>query len=208
MSAAWSRPQRKPKFNAEKADVDWLIVGLGNPGPRYANTPHNVGFAVVESLMESWRAKRIGKFQGEYGTANTGDHDVALLMPLTYMNLSGESVGPAMKSLGLVPERVLVIHDEADLPYGTLRVKEGGGLAGHNGLKSIAQHLKTNDFIRLRIGVGRPEPGDRRPMAEWILAPFDSVLDTGSLYREACSSVVRILDDGPLAAMNDIHAGQ
>lgn len=205
MSAAWRRKKGSSNTGAE---VDWLIVGLGNPGPRYVDTPHNVGFAVVESLMESWRAKQIAKFNGKYGTAKVDEHDVSLLMPMTYMNLSGESVGPAAKALGLAPQHVLVVHDEADLAFGELRVKEGGGLAGHNGLKSIAQYLKTQDFVRLRIGVGRPEPADRRPMAEWILAKFDSVLDTDTVYRNACDAVTRIVADGPAAAMTSVNASR
>ena len=145
------------------APVDWLIVGLGNPGSEYAGTPHNVGFAVAEKLAARWGLpKAKSKYAGllTQGRAGPGGPRVALLLPQTYMNDAGGSVGPARGALKLPLERVLVLHDEIDLPFGEIRTRVGGGLAGHNGLKSLKSALGGTDFARVRIGVGRPPTTD------------------------------------------------
>ena len=137
-----------------------LIVALGNPGLKYENTRHNVGWKSLEELSFwndlVWKEK----FKGLFAQKNFNGEQVIFLMPQTFMNLSGESVRPAMDFFKVGPEDLLVIHDEIDLEYGTLGVKTGGGLAGNNGLKSINQHISTKDFHRIRIGVGRPKFGD------------------------------------------------
>ena len=143
--------------------VDWLIVGLGNPGSEYAGTRHNLGFEVASVLAARWGLpKAKSKYRGllTEGRAGPGGPRVAVLLPQTYMNDAGTSVGPARGALELDLDHVLVIHDEIDLPFGEIQVRTGGGLAGHNGLRSIAQELGTQDFTRLRIGVGRPERGE------------------------------------------------
>jgi PTH1 family peptidyl-tRNA hydrolase len=138
-------------------------VGLGNPGTRYANTPHNVGFRVADELIRRWDLpKPKTKFKAELteGRTGPGGPRVAVLKPQTFMNDAGRSVGPARGSYRLELDRVLVVHDEIDLPFGDIRVRLGGGLAGHNGLKSLRRELGSPDFHRVRIGVGRPDSTD------------------------------------------------
>ena len=143
-------------------DLDrWLVVGLGNPGDRYSGTRHNVGFAVVDAIADthSIRLKPSKRFAGDLGLGKVNSHAVILLKPQTYMNLSGESVQPLSHYYRIPIERIVVIHDEIDLDLGRLKVKQGGGTAGHKGLRSIAQCLGTNAFVRIRMGVGRPQRG-------------------------------------------------
>src|SRR5271155_5393946 len=161
--------------------VDWLIVGLGNPGSEYAGTPHNVGFAVAEALTERWGLGRPKeRFKGRIAEGRAGDgidptHPtprVALLSPQTYMNDAGRSVGPARGAFKLPLERVLVVHDEIDLPFGEVRVRTGGGLAGHNGLKSLSRELGGPGFMRVRVGVGRPDSTDPEIVSAYVLGRF------------------------------------
>ena len=155
--------------------VDWLVVGLGNPGGKYAGTRHNVGFEVADVLARRWelpRAKK--KFSGllTEGRTGPGGPRVAVLLPQTYMNEAGRSAGPARGSYKLDLARVLVLHDEIDLPFGVVKSRIGGGLAGHNGLKSLRQGLGSADFARVRIGVGRPDSTDPDIVASYVLGPF------------------------------------
>jgi PTH1 family peptidyl-tRNA hydrolase len=152
-----------------------LVVGLGNPGRKYAGTRHNVGFEVVSELSSRWdlpRAKE--KYRGliTEGRTRPGGPRVALLMPQTYMNESGESVSPARGRLRAPLSRVVVVHDEIDLPFGEVQAKQGGGVAGHNGLKSVARGLGDRDFWRVRVGVGRPESTDPEIVSAWVLGRF------------------------------------
>src|SRR4051812_28752452 len=159
------------------APVDWLIVGLGNPGPEYANTPHNVGFRVAEELIGRWDlGKPRKKFNGliAEGRAGIGGPRVAVLMPQTYMNEAGRSAGPARGALHVELDHVLVVHDEIDLPFGDIRTRLGGGLAGHNGLKSLRQALGAPDFARVRVGVGRPDSTDPDIVAAYVLGRWRS----------------------------------
>ena len=199
----------KAKYES-KQDVRWLVAGLGNPGREYEGTPHNVGFDVIDSLVEAHRISTIAKHDGIFGVGTWSDidFDVAVLKPLTYMNLSGRSVKPAMSQLQLAPGRVLVVHDEIDLPFGTLQVKLGGGLAGHNGLKSITDLLSTKEFVRLRVGVGRPGPGDRRPIKDWILSGWDQApAEVEQLVIDAATAVELIVAKGVRAAMQQVNTG-
>jgi PTH1 family peptidyl-tRNA hydrolase len=155
--------------------VDWLIVGLGNPGSEYAGTPHNIGFEVANELATRWGLpKARSKYRGllSEGRVGAGARRVAILLPQTYMNDAGQSVGPARGALKVPLDRVLVIHDEIDLPFGELRTRAGGGLAGHNGLKSLRQALGSPDFARVRIGVGRPPTTDPDRVAAYVLSRF------------------------------------
>ncbi len=157
------------------APADWLVVGLGNPGPRYANSPHNVGFEVARALIERWGlGKPRKKFAGELAEGRTGPGNarVAVLLPQTYMNESGRSVGPARGAYKLDLDRVAVIHDEIDLPFGEIRTRLGGGLAGHNGLKSLKRDLGSPDFHRIRVGVGRPDTTDPELVAAHVLGSW------------------------------------
>lgn len=189
-----------------RAHVTWLVVGLGNPGSQYEGSPHNVGFAAVDRLVERHRAAMIGKFDALYGTCTIANDDVALIKPLTFMNLSGRSVRPAQKALELPIERIVVVHDDIDLDFGRVQIKQGGGLAGHNGLRSIREVCASPDFVRVRIGVGRPEAGDRRPIRDWILQPFDASRVVEPVYDAAADAVEVIVRDGVRSAMNTINA--
>ncbi len=145
----------------------WLIAGLGNPGSEYASTRHNIGFMAVDALAGS--ANFASKFQGHFAIATIGGETVGLLKPQTYMNLSGKSVQAAMAFYKVPPAQVMVLHDEVDLPLGKLRIKQGGGANGHNGLKDIDQMVGPN-YWRIRLGVGRP--ADARPTADYVLGRF------------------------------------
>src|SRR5919199_4620550 len=159
-------------FGGSSGPVDWLVVGLGNPGDRYARTPHNVGFAVAEQLARRWELPKPAKrYAGllTQGRTGPGGPRVAVLTPQTYMNEAGRSVGPARGALHVDLDRVLVVHDEIDLPFGEVRSRVGGGLAGHNGLKSLRQGLGSLDFARVRVGVGRPDSTDPDIVAAYVL---------------------------------------
>jgi PTH1 family peptidyl-tRNA hydrolase len=152
-----------------------LIVGLGNPGERYAATRHNVGFEVAAELSKRWGLpKAKSKFGGllSEGRAGPGGPRVAILLPQTQMNVSGDSAGPARGSLKVPLERVIVLHDEIDLPFGDVRVRLGGGLAGHNGLKSLKRGFGDPEFWRVRVGVGRPDSTDPEIVASYVLGRF------------------------------------
>jgi PTH1 family peptidyl-tRNA hydrolase len=157
------------------APVDWLVVGLGNPGSRYSATPHNVGFAVAEELARRWELpKPKSRYAGllTEGRTGPGGPRVAVLLPQTYMNEAGRSVGPARGALRVDLDHVLVLHDEIDLPFGDIRARLGGGLAGHNGLKSLKAGLGSADFARVRIGVGRPDSTDPDIVAAYVLGKW------------------------------------
>jgi peptidyl-tRNA hydrolase, PTH1 family len=178
------------------SSLDLLVVGLGNPGREYARNRHNVGYLVVDELARrhggSWRSK----FSGQLAEVRLDGHKVALLKPETYMNDSGRAVSAAARFYKVEPGEVLAIHDEGDFELGRLELKVGGGLAGHNGLRSIAQHLKTQDFLRLRVGVGRPERGDRRPLADYLLSNFEAHDDAETLVARAADAVEQLDADG------------
>jgi PTH1 family peptidyl-tRNA hydrolase len=155
--------------------VDWLVVGLGNPGDSYARTRHNVGFEVANLAAGRWglsRAKK--KYAGLYtdGRAGPGGPRVGVLLPQTYVNESARSVGPARGALGVDLDHVVVVHDEIDLPFGTIQVRLGGGVAGHNGLKSVKEGLGSADFRRVRVGVGRPDSTDPEIVSAYVLGRF------------------------------------
>jgi PTH1 family peptidyl-tRNA hydrolase len=183
--------------------VDWLIVGLGNPGPRYANTPHNVGFEVARELIKRWNlGNPKKKFGGELAEGRTGPGGarVAVLLPQTFMNESGRSAGPARGAYKLDLDRVLVLHDEIDLPFGDVRSRLGGGLAGHNGLKSLKAELGSPDFHRVRIGVGRPDSTDPDIVSSYVLGSWrQSKQEVADLVRSAADEAERVLDgsEGP-----------
>jgi PTH1 family peptidyl-tRNA hydrolase len=185
--------------------LDLLVAGLGNPGREYARNRHNLGWLVVDELARrhdgSWR----GKFHGQIAEIRIDGHKVVLLKPETFMNDSGRSISDAMRYFKLAPDSVLVVHDEGDLPTGRLQARLGGGLAGHNGLRSIAEQLGTPDFLRLRVGVGRPERGDRRPLADYLLADFEPHEDPDRLVAAAADAVETLDAEGLEAAQRAIN---
>src|SRR5213592_2146535 len=181
---------RLPWRRGERASsVDLLVVGLGNPGREYARNRHNVGWMVVEELARrhdaSWRAK----FNGRLAELRLDGHKVALLKPQTYMNDSGRAVAAAARFFKVDPDAILVVHDEIDLERGRLQARAGGGLAGHNGLRSIASALRSQDFLRLRVGVGRPGRGDRRSPADYVLSNITPEDDPETLVARAADAV-------------------
>ena len=176
--------------------IDLLVVGLGNPETKYSGSPHNVGFMVVEELARRHSIGVRGKFSGNVGDVRLEGARVVVLQPLTYVNKSGESVRQAMRFYKLPPEALVVVHDEVDLMPGRIQVRAGGGLAGHNGLKSITSHLGTQDFLRVRIGVGRPGRGDRRSVADYVLSRFSPDIDVEGIVARAADAVELIGRDG------------
>lgn len=186
---------------ASSTPADWLVVGLGNPGSRYAGTPHNVGFEVADALARRWDlpgAKK--KFNGllAEGRTEPGGPRVAVLLPQTYMNEAGRSAGPARGALRIDDlSRVLVLHDEIDLKFGDIRTRLGGGLAGHNGLKSLRRELGDPGFTRVRIGVGRPDSTDPEIVASYVLGKWRQSRDeVTALVAEAADAAERIIRDG------------
>ncbi|MEL4505357.1 aminoacyl-tRNA hydrolase [Luteococcus sp. H138] len=192
----------------------WLVVGLGNPGPTYSNTRHNVGFMVVDELARraraSWsapRGMRADVVETRISTAGIGApgidaHKVVLVKPRTFMNESGQAVGKLATFHKVAPGQVIAVHDELDLDLGQLRLKLGGGDNGHNGLKSMRRHLTTGDFHRIRFGIGRP-PGRQQP-ADYVLAPIPAALRTDFELetRRAAEAVEKLVLDGLEAAQN------
>ncbi len=182
-----------------------LVAGLGNPGPKYAGNRHNVGFMVVERLAERWGVGGFReKFKGRFAKGTFADEDVVLLEPLTYMNLSGESVQKALAFFKVGLGELLVVHDELDLPFGELRIKVGGGTAGHNGLRSIVGQCGGNGFTRVRVGIGRPRSGS---VEGYVLSDFsrDEQATLPDLVERAAQMVEAVVEKGPRGAMNALH---
>jgi peptidyl-tRNA hydrolase, PTH1 family len=180
--------------------LDLLVAGLGNPGGEYAATRHNVGWLVVDELASraggSWKSK----FSGRLAEVRLADRRLALVKPETYMNESGRSIGAAARFFKVAPDSLLVVHDDVDLDEGRLQARLGGGLAGHNGLRSISQAIGSQEFLRLRIGVGRPGRGDPRSVADYVLADFDPTVDVAVLVGRAADAVEAMVRDGLEAA--------
>jgi PTH1 family peptidyl-tRNA hydrolase len=176
--------------------LDLLVAGLGNPGREYAGTRHNVGWMVVDELARRHDGSFRSKFDGQLSEVRLDRLRLALLKPETYMNVSGKSISAAGRFFKVSPESLLVVHDDVDLEPGRLQARAGGGLAGHNGLRSIASALGTQDFLRLRVGVGRPGRGDRRPVADYVLSAFEPEQDVDSLVARAADAVEAIAREG------------
>jgi PTH1 family peptidyl-tRNA hydrolase len=188
---------RLPWRRGERASsLDLLVVGLGNPGREYAGNRHNVGWMVLEELARRHGASWKGKFNGQLAELRLDGHRIALLKPETFMNESGRSVNAAARFYRLEPDAILVVHDEIDLDHGRLQARKGGGLAGHNGLRSVASHLKTPEFLRLRVGVGRPGRGDPRKPADFVLSNFVPEDDAQDLVRRAADAVETLDAEG------------
>jgi peptidyl-tRNA hydrolase, PTH1 family len=184
----------------------WLVAGLGNPGPSYAGNRHNAGYLTADVLAERAGVRfRAGKFRAMAAEGRVAGQRVIIVKPLTFMNDSGVAVGGVSGYLRLEPARVVVIHDELDLPFGTIRLKCGGGDNGHNGLRSITAHLGTREFCRVRIGIGRP-PGRMDPAA-YVLRDFSAAerKELPLVLGRAADAVEVLLADGLAAAQNTFH---
>ena len=184
-------------FGASSAPVDWLVVGLGNPGKRYAATPHNVGFEVARALGERWDLgkprKKFNALLAE-GRTTPGGPRVAIMLPQTFMNESGKAAGPARGALKVDLDHVIAVQDEIDLPFGEIRTKLGGGLAGHNGLKSLKAGFGSPDFVRVRVGVGRPDSTDPEIVSAYGLGRWrQPAEDVRALVQRAADAAERIV---------------
>ena len=177
--------------------VDWLVVGLGNPGDRYARTRHNIGFEVAALAAERWGLPKAKKrYGGLYtdGRTGPGGPRVGVLLPQTYMNDAGRAASPARGALGVNLDHVVAVHDEIDLPFGTVQSRLGGGLAGHNGLKSLKRELGGADFHRVRVGVGRPDSTDPEVVSAYVLGRFrESDDEVRDLVSRAADELDRLV---------------
>lgn len=197
---------RRSSRAEDDGEARFVVVGLGNPGPRYETTRHNLGVRVLEVLLDRTGAKlkshKSGCLVAETTLAGDG---VALARPTSYMNESGRPLGQLVRWYKTSPERVLVIHDELDIPFGDVRVKFGGGVAGHNGLKSVAAHLRTKDFPRIRVGVSRPP--ERQDAADYVLSNFSGAerKELPAILERAADAVEQVVAQGVERAMNSVN---
>ncbi len=175
-----------------------MVVGLGNPGPKYEGTRHNVGFEVVRELADRWELGRVREKYGGLlaeGRAGPGGPRVILFQPLTFMNEAGRAAGPLRGSKRIPLERVVAVHDEIDLPFGEVRTRLGGGLAGHNGLKSLDREFGGSDFWRVRVGVGRPDSTDPAIVSAWVLGRFsEDQAEVRGLVERAADETAGLVD--------------
>ena len=178
------------------SSLDLLVAGLGNPGREYERTRHNMGWLVVDELARRHGGSFRSKFSGRLAELRVDGHRIALLKPETYMNESGRSLAAAARFFKVEPDALVVVHDDVDLEPGRLQARAGGGLAGHNGLRSISQALGSQDFLRLRIGVGRPGRGDRRSVSDYVLSGFDPDEDVDALVTRSADAVETLIRDG------------
>jgi PTH1 family peptidyl-tRNA hydrolase len=182
----------------------YLVVGLGNPGKKYEKNRHNVGFMAVDELRASLV---MPDYKEKFGGVWSKGDGAAILKPMTFMNLSGDSIQPCAAFLKVLPADLIVVHDELDLPFGDVRLKQGGGHAGHNGLRSTIERLGSSDFVRVRIGISRPPPGFRGEVADYVLSDFDPVekAELPDVLARALAAAKRVLAEGPQAAMTVVN---
>jgi PTH1 family peptidyl-tRNA hydrolase len=183
----------------------YLVVGLGNPTARYHGTRHNIGFRVADVLLDG--DATVERFDGVLGKLTMGGRSVVVLKPMTYMNASGRSVRPAVDFYKVDPTRLIVVHDELDVPLGQVRLKLGGGEAGHNGLRSISQELGSKDYVRLRVGIGRPPKEFLGSVSDFVLQAFPLAEQAAvdGLVQSACSAIRLVLERGFDSAMNEVN---
>lgn len=206
------RSSATDRQDAEVADDRWLVAGLGNPGPEYAGNRHNLGFGVADLLASRIGSgfkrdrSRVYAATGRLGGPGVGGSPVLIVKPTTFMNLSGGPIASVSNFYKIPPDRTLVVHDELDLPFGTVRLKLGGGDNGHNGLRSVTSSLGTREYYRVRVGVGRP-PGRQDP-ADFLLRDFTSAerKELPLIIDHAADAVEALLADGLAAAQNEFHA--
>ncbi|WPF67248.1 MULTISPECIES: aminoacyl-tRNA hydrolase [unclassified Corynebacterium] len=196
------RSPRSPQ-EADLHGVQWLIIGLGNPGPRYQNTPHNVGYLALDALRGSTPLLPCAGVPVTACRSTIDAVPVALLRSTTYMNESGQAVAPLASALGIPPERIVVLHDELDLPTGTTRLRQGGAENGHNGLKSISAELGTRDYLRVRMGISRPPKGT--PVVDYVLGEMADTPELRSGVEHAADAARLIVSQGLARAQNEIH---
>ena len=195
-------------FNKNRTSgVEWLVVGLGNPGDKYENTRHNVGFLTIDRIAEELGVPvQKLKYRALTNTVELGGAKALLMKPVTYMNLSGEAVGEAARFYKIPADHVLVISDDVSLPIGKLRIRKGGSAGGHNGLKNIIQHLGTDQFPRVKVGVGE-KPHPDYDMADWVLSKFtgEDLKTITAAVEKAAKAVECLIAQGPDKAMNQFN---
>jgi peptidyl-tRNA hydrolase, PTH1 family len=196
---------RRARNDEPATSLDLLVVGLGNPGREYERHRHNVGRMVVEELGRRHGASFRSKFSGRLAELRLDGRRVALLVPETFMNESGRSVGGAVRFFKVPLESLLVVHDEGDFDLGRLQARLGGGLAGHNGLRSIAAQLGSQEFQRLRVGVGRPRRGDPRDLADYVLGDFEPEDDADAIVARAADAVESLAREGLEETQRQFH---
>lgn len=191
-------------FHRSGGGISWLLVGLGNPGNQYAATRHNMGFMALDRLAdrEGFRFNKL-RFRAWTGQWKVGDRQVLVMKPQTYMNLSGESVGEAARFYKVPADHVLVISDDVSLPVGRLRIRKSGSAGGHNGLKNIIQHLGTDAFPRIKVGVGMPDHPDHE-MIDWVIGKpqGEEAKTLRAALDRAADAALSVIDEGPDRAMN------
>ena len=191
----------------KKAPVSWIVVGLGNPGDKYENTRHNVGFMTIDELGERGRfpVQRL-KYKALTNTVTIGGQGVLVMKPTTYMNLSGEAVGEAARFYKIAPDHVLVISDDVSLPLGKLRIRAGGSAGGHNGLKNIISHLGTDQFPRIKVGVGAPQHPEHE-MVDWVIGSFTPAEKkvVAEAVGKALDAAVCLMEKGVQEAQNKFN---
>lgn len=193
-----------PSSQPRPRTPDWVVIGLGNPGPKYAATRHNIGYLVADQLLSEAPFGTGSYTKPQVRTLSIADQEVAVLRSQTYMNDSGKALQEYSDFLGQRPDRLIVIHDELDLPLGKVRVKAGGNENGHNGLKSISAILGTRDYVRVRIGISRPPAGQAVP--EYVLEPFPADAPVAALVELGAQAVQLLIASGLSKAQNVIHA--
>lgn len=202
-------PLRRDATTAEDAlpPAQWLVIGLGNPGPKYAGTRHNVGYLVVDRLARRHGVDRLRGIRGmkaETARIDLDDHGVLLVRSTTFMNNSGEAVAPLATSYGIPADHVIVVHDELDLPAGKVKVRSGGNENGHNGLKSVTAELGTRDYVRVRVGIGRPPAGTG--VVDHVLTALEESVDWHAAADTAADAAEHVVTRGLQAAQNEIHS--
>ena len=204
VSTASTVSKASTRLDPASLSAEWIVVGLGNPGAKYAATRHNVGYMALDDLLaESGDVlEPVTGHQLSAAHINVAGTPVVVLRSHTYMNLSGDPIAPLAQQLGVPAERIIVIHDELDLPAGTVRVKKGGNENGHNGLKSLTERLSTRDYLRVRVGIGRPAKGSSIP--DWVLAPVDATPEFDASIATAAQAARLIIAQGLGKAQNEI----
>ena len=188
----------------EQVRPEWLIVGLGNPGAQYENTRHNAGYFAADALLGTAALSPLPGAPALYAPIHVGSIPVGVLRSTTYMNNSGEAVAPVAARWGIPAEKIIVIHDELDLPLGKVRLRQGGNENGHNGLKSLTEHLRTRDYVRIRMGISRPPKGV--PVVDYVLAPFEESPALDGSVELAARAARLIVSDGLARAQNVVHS--
>ncbi len=196
----------QPGLNPNDLEADWLIVGLGNPGAKYAATRHNVGYMAIDDLLAAGGdvLEPVRGLDLQVASLNWEGHKVLAVRSGTFMNLSGDPVAPLAQQLGIAPDHVIVLHDELDLPANKVRLKQGGNENGHNGLKSLTERLGTRDYLRVRIGIARPPKGSSIP--DYVLGPVDTGADFDDAIATAAKAARLIVTEGLSKAQNQIHS--